>query len=131
MIKCFERVVRDFITASLPDTLDPLQFAYRQTRSTDYAIAHLLHTTTSHLDCRKGNYAKMLFVKYSSVFNTIIPSTLTSKLEVLGLSMDLQLPDRQTTSRMGGQTHLIHHHLQHWKSPGLCSEPPAVLTVHI
>ncbi|GAA6088507.1 uncharacterized protein LOC109141784, partial [Tachysurus ichikawai] len=31
----------------------------------------------------------MLFVDYSSAFNTIIPSTLTSKLEVLGLSLPL------------------------------------------
>ncbi|KAI5616827.1 gastrula zinc finger protein XlCGF28.1-like [Silurus asotus] len=89
VMKCFERLVRDFITASLPDTLDPLQFAYRQNRSTEDAIAHLLHTTNSHLDQRNGNYTKMLFVDYSSAFNTIIPSTLTSKLEVLGLSLPL------------------------------------------
>ncbi|KAI5086515.1 gastrula zinc finger protein XlCGF28.1-like [Silurus meridionalis] len=43
----------------------------------------------SHLDQRNRNYAKMLFVDYSSVFNTIISSTLTSKLEVLGLSQPL------------------------------------------
>lgn len=30
VMKCFERLVRDLITASLPDTLDPLQFAYHQ-----------------------------------------------------------------------------------------------------
>ncbi|KAI5613412.1 gastrula zinc finger protein XlCGF28.1-like [Silurus asotus] len=40
-----------------------------------------------HMDYRNGNYTKMLFVDYSSPFNTIIPSTLTSKLEVLGLSL--------------------------------------------
>ncbi|KAK3573820.1 hypothetical protein QTP86_032910, partial [Hemibagrus guttatus] len=28
VMKCFERLIRDFITSSLPDTLDPLQFAY-------------------------------------------------------------------------------------------------------
>ncbi|XP_060729152.1 uncharacterized protein LOC132847667 [Tachysurus vachellii] len=86
VMKCFDRLVRDFITASLPDTMDPLQFADRHYRSTEDAIAQLLHTTMSYLDYRKGNYAKMLFVDYSSVFNTIIPSTLTSKLEILGLS---------------------------------------------
>ncbi|KAI5629002.1 gastrula zinc finger protein XlCGF28.1-like [Silurus asotus] len=110
VMKCFERLVRDFITASLPDTLDPLQFAYRQNRSTEDAIAHLLHTTNSHLDQRNGNYTKMLFVDYSSAFNTIIPSTLTSKLEVLGLSLPLCqwisnfLTDRPQAVRVGKHT---------------------------
>ncbi|KAI5616883.1 gastrula zinc finger protein XlCGF28.1-like [Silurus asotus] len=89
VMKCFERLVRDFITASLPDTLDPLTFAYCQNRLTEDAIANLLHTTISQLDQKNGNYTKMLFVDYSSAFNTIIPSTLTSKLEVLGLSLPL------------------------------------------
>ncbi|KAF7699163.1 hypothetical protein HF521_003905 [Silurus meridionalis] len=88
VMKCFERLVRDFITASLPDPLDPLQFAYCQNRSTEDAIAHLLHTTISHQYQRNGNYTKMLFADYSSAFNTIIPSTLTSKLEVLGLCVN-------------------------------------------
>ncbi|KAK3546669.1 hypothetical protein QTP70_031403, partial [Hemibagrus guttatus] len=74
---------------SLPDTLDPLQIAYRPNRSTDDAISHLLHTPLTHLDTRKGNYVKMFFVDYSSAFNTIISSTLTTKLEHLGLSPSL------------------------------------------
>ncbi|KAK1800056.1 hypothetical protein P4O66_006556, partial [Electrophorus voltai] len=85
MMKCFEKPIRDFITSSL----DPLQFAYRHNRSTDDAIAHLLHTTLTHLDKGRGNYVKMLFVDYSSAFNTIIPSLLTTKLEDLGLHTSL------------------------------------------
>ncbi|KAK1783932.1 hypothetical protein P4O66_023099, partial [Electrophorus voltai] len=54
MMKCFEKLVRDFITSSLPASMDPLQFAYRHNRSTDDAIAHLLHTTLTHLDKREG-----------------------------------------------------------------------------
>ncbi|KAK1792498.1 hypothetical protein P4O66_012438 [Electrophorus voltai] len=50
MMKCFEKLVRDFITSSLPASMDPLQFAYRHNRSTDDAIAHLLHITLTHLD---------------------------------------------------------------------------------
>ncbi|KAK1795636.1 hypothetical protein P4O66_001129 [Electrophorus voltai] len=69
--------------------MDPLQFAYRHIRSTDDAIAHLLHTTLTHLDKGRGNYVKMLFVDYSSAFNTIIPSLLTTKLEALGLHTSL------------------------------------------
>ena len=29
IMKCFERLVKDHITSSFPDTLDPLQFPYR------------------------------------------------------------------------------------------------------
>uniref|UniRef100_A0A3P8QH73 Reverse transcriptase domain-containing protein n=1 Tax=Astatotilapia calliptera TaxID=8154 RepID=A0A3P8QH73_ASTCA len=108
VMKCFERLVRDFIISSLPDTLDPLQFAYRPNRSTDDAISHLLHTSLTHLDTRRGNYVKMLFIDYSSAFNTIIPSTLTTKLEHLGLSSSMCqwisnfLTGRPQAVRMGG-----------------------------
>ncbi|KAK1792162.1 hypothetical protein P4O66_012056, partial [Electrophorus voltai] len=89
MMKVFEKLFRDFITSSLPASMDPLQFAYHHNRSTDDAIAHLLHTTLTHLDKGRGNYVKMLFVDYSSAFNTIIPSLLTTKLEDLGLHTSL------------------------------------------
>jgi hypothetical protein len=39
IMKCFERLVKDHITSTLPVTLDPLKFAYRPNRSTDDAIA--------------------------------------------------------------------------------------------
>ncbi|KAI3351098.1 hypothetical protein L3Q82_005666 [Scortum barcoo] len=39
IMKCFERLFKTFITSSLPDSLDPFQFAYRPNRSTEDAIA--------------------------------------------------------------------------------------------
>ncbi|KAI3369507.1 hypothetical protein L3Q82_007491 [Scortum barcoo] len=53
-MKCFERLVKSFITSSILDSLDPLQFqfAYRPNRSTEDAIALTLHTALSHLDQR-------------------------------------------------------------------------------
>ncbi|KAK1802640.1 hypothetical protein P4O66_004282 [Electrophorus voltai] len=107
VMKCFEKLVRDFITSSLPASTDPLQFAYRHNRSTDDAIVHLLHTTLTHLDEGRGNYVKMLFVDYSSAFNTIIPSLLTTKLGDLGLHTSLCdwisnfLTDRPQSVRVG------------------------------
>ncbi|KAI4893673.1 hypothetical protein NFI96_030505 [Prochilodus magdalenae] len=86
--KCFEKLVRDFICSSLPATLDPLQFAYRQNRSTDDAITLTLHTALSHLDNR-NTYVRMLFVDNSSAFNTIVPSRLDIKLRELGLNSSL------------------------------------------
>ncbi|KAK1788576.1 hypothetical protein P4O66_002653 [Electrophorus voltai] len=85
IMKCFEKLVRDFITSSLPASMNSLQCAYLHNHFTDDAIAHLLHTTLTHLDKGRGNYVKMLFIDYSSAFNTIIPSLLTTKLEDLGL----------------------------------------------
>ncbi|KAM9454024.1 uncharacterized protein ACWYII_012788 [Salvelinus alpinus] len=84
IMKCFERLVKDHITSTLPVTLDPLQFAFRPNRSTDDAIAITLHTALSHLD-KRNTYVRMLFIDYSSAFNTIVPSKLIIKLETLGL----------------------------------------------
>jgi hypothetical protein len=70
-MKCFERLVMAHIHSILPDTLDPLQFAYRPNRSTDDAIS--IHTALSHLD-KRYTYVRMLFYDYSSAFNTIVPN---------------------------------------------------------
>ncbi|KAI2665051.1 putative RNA-directed DNA polymerase from transposon BS [Labeo rohita] len=86
--KCFERLVRNFICSALPDSLDPLQFAYCHNRSTDDAINLTLHTALSHLE-KRDTYVRMLFVDYSSAFNTIVPSRLDMKLQELGLSSSL------------------------------------------
>ena len=43
-----------------------------------------LHTALSHLD-KRNTYVRMLFIDYSSAFNTMVPSKLVIKLETLGL----------------------------------------------
>ena len=73
-MKCFERLVMAHINTIIPETLDQLQFAYRPNRSTDDAISIALNTALSHLD-KRNTYLRMLFIDYSSVFNTIVPST--------------------------------------------------------
>ena len=57
-MKCFERLVMTHINIILPETLDPLQFAYRRNRSTDDAISIALHTALSHLD-KRNMYVRM------------------------------------------------------------------------
>ena len=84
-MQCFQRLVKDHITSTLLTTLDPLQFAYCPNRSTDDAITITLHTALSHLD-KRNTYIRMLFINYSSAFNTIVPSKLVIKLEALGLN---------------------------------------------
>ncbi|KAL0153248.1 hypothetical protein M9458_051423 [Cirrhinus mrigala] len=88
MMKCFERLVMHHIKSSLPNTLDPFQFAYRPNRSTDDAISSTLHLALTHLE-QKDSYVRMLFIDFSSAFNTIIPQQLIHKLNLLGLNTSL------------------------------------------
>jgi hypothetical protein len=46
-MKCFERLFMAHINTIMPETLDPLQFAYLPNRSTDDAISIALHTALS------------------------------------------------------------------------------------
>ena len=88
MMKCFERLVKDHITSKLPPTFDPYQFAYRPNRSTEDAISSALHLSLEHLEGR-NTHVRMLFLDFSSAFNTIIPQHLISKLAPLGFSTHL------------------------------------------
>ncbi len=80
-MKCFERLVMHNIKISLPNTLDLLQFD-------DDAISSTLHLALTHLE-NKDSYVRMLFIDFSSAFNTIIPQQLINKLNLLGLNNSL------------------------------------------
>lgn len=67
VMRCFGRLVKDYIWSSLTSTLGPLQFAYRLNRSTEDTIAHILQTNLSHLE-KKGSSARFLFIDYSLAF---------------------------------------------------------------
>ncbi|KAK3558345.1 hypothetical protein QTP86_017245 [Hemibagrus guttatus] len=47
-----------------------------------------LHLSLTHLD-NKDTYVRMLFIDFSSAFNTIIPQHLIEKLSLLGLNTSL------------------------------------------
>ncbi|XP_077953470.1 uncharacterized protein LOC120812456 [Gasterosteus aculeatus] len=73
-MKSFERLVLTDLKSLTDPLLDPLQFAYRANRSVDDAVNMALHYILQHLDSR-GTYARILFVDFSSAFNTIpVPS---------------------------------------------------------
>uniref|UniRef100_A0A3B1JF03 Reverse transcriptase domain-containing protein n=1 Tax=Astyanax mexicanus TaxID=7994 RepID=A0A3B1JF03_ASTMX len=109
IMKCFERLVMRHIKNQLPSSLDPLQFAYRPNRSTDDAISTALHLALTHLD-NKDCYVRMLFIDFSSAFNTIIPQHLIGKLSLLGLNSSLCnwvldfLTERPQSVRIGNNT---------------------------
>ncbi len=104
VMKSFERLVLAYLKASTGPLLDPLQFAYRANRSVDDAVNMGLHFTLQHLD-RPGTYVRILFVDFSSAFNTIIPDTLQNKLTQLSVPTSVPtnsfLTDRQQLVRLG------------------------------
>jgi hypothetical protein len=59
------------------------------TAPTDDTISIVLHTALSNLDKRGNNYLRMVFIDYSSVLNTIVPSKLITNLGTLGLNTSL------------------------------------------
>ena len=78
-MKCFEKIILNFINSLLPTNFDPFQFAYRPKRNIDDAIAINIHEILNHCE-NKNTYARVLFIDYSSAFNTIVPAKLYSKL---------------------------------------------------
>ncbi len=67
----------------------PLKSENFITRSTDDAISLVLHSSLTHIDSKNGNYIRLLFIDYSSAFNTIVPTKLAVKLSDLGLNTSL------------------------------------------
>ncbi len=84
VIKSFERLVLAYLKASTGPLMDPLQFAYRANGSVDDAVNMGLHFILQHLD-RPGTFVRILFVDFSSAFNTIILDTLQNKLTQLSV----------------------------------------------
>ncbi|KAI3373073.1 hypothetical protein L3Q82_006342 [Scortum barcoo] len=115
-------------------TVDPHQYAYRKNRSTEDAISSVVHTALTHLE-NKDSYVRLLFVDFTSAFNTIIPQTLVQKLTTLGLSSTLCnwvldfLTDRPQSVKDPRRLLLLHQP-QHRLPPGLCAEPPPVHPAH-
>ncbi|KAL0195129.1 hypothetical protein M9458_008701, partial [Cirrhinus mrigala] len=126
---CFKAItIIPHIKTVLPPSLDPFQFAYRPNCSTDDAISTALHSALTHLD-KKDSYVRMLFIDFSSAFNTIIPQQLTQKLVQLGLNTSLCnwlldfLTGRPQVVRVGSNacSTII---LNTGGPSGMCAEPP-------
>ena len=79
IMKQFEKLVKTEILTKTELLLDPLQFAYRANRGVQDATATLLNLVSKHLEGGR-NHAKLLFVDFSSAFNTIQPHILAERL---------------------------------------------------
>ncbi|KAK3560314.1 hypothetical protein QTP86_006304 [Hemibagrus guttatus] len=74
----------------------------------------MLHLALTHLGNR-DTYVRMLFIDFSSAFNTIIPQHLIEKLSLLGINTSLcnWILDFLTGRPQSD------HHTEHWSSSGL------------
>ncbi|KAL0158979.1 hypothetical protein M9458_047055, partial [Cirrhinus mrigala] len=113
VMKSFERLVLAYLKDITGPLLDPLQFAYRANRSVDDAVNMGLHYFLQHLD-KPETYARILFVNFSSAFNTIIPDILQNKLTQLSVPTSICQwftsfqTDRQQLVRLGKLTSGTH-----------------------
>ncbi len=85
IMKCFEKYVVSLLKSQIDSALDPFQFAYRQGRGTDDAIHGITHLTLKHLENPKA-YARLLFIDFSSTFNTLQPHLLIEKLRQMSVN---------------------------------------------
>ena len=93
-------------------TPGPLQFAYRTHPGIEDAVLVLLHHLHQHLD-RPNTYAQVLFVDFSSAFNTIQPHLMTQKLHHMNVSPKLVLwvhdflTNRNQYVKIGNITYIV------------------------
>ena len=90
VMKCFEKIVLKRLLGQIQNNLDPFQFAYKPIRSTNDTTLTLLHNCYSRLK-KPGLYARILFIDFSSAFNTIQPHLMASQLLSLSVSPSLVL----------------------------------------
>ena len=89
MMKCFEKIVKTLLHDQVKDSMDCFQFAYTKNRCVEDAVLSLVDNVLKHVD--KPNtgdykyYAKILFIDFSSAFNTIQPHLMMEKLGILNV----------------------------------------------
>ncbi|KAL0147668.1 hypothetical protein M9458_057025 [Cirrhinus mrigala] len=108
-------------------------FAYRANRSVDDVVNMGLHFILQHLH-KSGNYVRILFVDFSSAFNTIIPTLLQSKLAQLSVPSSICqwissfLTDRQQLVRLGKFT--SHSRTTSTGAPQGCVHSPLLFSLY-
>ncbi|KAI4890215.1 hypothetical protein NFI96_009012 [Prochilodus magdalenae] len=84
-METYERLVLSHLKDITNPLLDPLQLAYRANSSVDDTVNMRFHHILQHRD-HPSTYATILFLDFSSAFNTIIPGQLHSKLTQLNVT---------------------------------------------
>lgn len=85
LCKSMERAVSKHIMVSVSTTSDQLQFAYISQRGTDDATTTLYNVLAKHLQV-PSHYARILFIDFTSAFNSIQIHVLLQRLVDLGVN---------------------------------------------
>ena len=88
IMKVFERFVLKLLLNEVKEQLDPLQFAYKAKRNVEDACLLFTNNILKHLE-KNRNYARVLFIDFSSAFNTIPPHVMVQKLKDLNVRNDI------------------------------------------
>ena len=87
IMKVFERFVLKLLLNEVKEQLDPLQFAYKAKRNVDACLI-FTNNILKHLE-KNRNYARVLFIDFSSAFKTIQPHVMVQKLKDLNVKNDI------------------------------------------
>ncbi len=88
VLTCLVRLVKAHIKDTTDINVDPHQSFYWKNRSVLDAVSLVIHSALTHLESR-DSYIRLLFLDFSSAFNTTVPQTLVNKLLLLGLTPSL------------------------------------------
>ena len=90
LMKSLEKLVLRKLKIEASDEQDPLQFAYRHNRGVEDAVLALIHDSLAHIN-NKGSYVRILYVDFSSAFNTVQTHLLLQKLQDMNICPHLTL----------------------------------------
>lgn len=76
------------VKSKIDINVDPEQYAYKKNCYSFNAVSSVFHSTFTHLESWDF-YVMLLFLDFSSAFNTIIPHTLANKHQLLRLTSSL------------------------------------------
>ena len=91
--KSLEKIVCDYLTVSMANRMDPLQFAYKAKRGVEDATLTLMELVTQHLG-QTGTFIRILMIDFSSAFNTLQTHLLLARLLDLDVSPSIILSVR-------------------------------------
>lgn len=109
IMKCLEHIVKHHLCIQVNHLQDPLQFAYCEGKSVQDAVVTLIHNVSHHLD-QPNSQVRILYVDFSSAFNTIQPHVLLGKLLQMNVNsrivswMYSYLLDRPQYTKVNGFT---------------------------
>ena len=132
-MKCLEKIVLKKLLDIVNSSLDSLQFAYKKSVGVEDAVLTLIDSLTSHLE-KRNTYCRIMYLDFSSAFNTMKPDILKQKLQKHGVSVQLQnwiwnfLVQRPQIVRNGSKT--SNHMIVNTGAPQGCCLSPVLYTIY-